>query len=308
MSMLICPACLPDENGLDSRIVSEQQADILEGSLVCRHCGREYAIQDGVAFLDPTVSPDAATSESKYETAPVLSSYLWSHYGDLLNDPDATPAYREWADQIHPHSGVALDAGSAVGRFAFEMRTKSERVVGIDNSVSFIRCARALMTHRTMIIGLKEEGVLEREVTISLPDSWDTRQVEFIVADAQALPFPAGTFSSLASLNLLDKVPMPIQHMKEMHRVAARHQTQMLISDPYSWSEEAAKEEDWLGGTDKGPFSGRGIENVKALLTRSTYGWFPPWRVEDHGHIWWKIRTHANHFELIRSCYVKAVR
>jgi 2-polyprenyl-3-methyl-5-hydroxy-6-metoxy-1,4-benzoquinol methylase len=34
---------------------------------------------------------------------------------------------------------MALDIGSAVGRFAFEMSGKSEFVVGIDNSVSFIQ-------------------------------------------------------------------------------------------------------------------------------------------------------------------------
>ena len=34
----------------------------------------------------------------------------------------------------------------------------------------------------------------------------------------------------------------------------------------------------------------------------------PPWRVAGRGSAWWKIRTHVNHFELIRSCFVKAER
>ena len=34
----------------------------------------------------------------------------------------------------------------------------------------------------------------------------------------------------------------------------------------------------------------------------------PAWQVDESGHVWWKIRTHANHYELIRSCFVRASR
>ncbi len=318
LNMLICPACLPDEAALDSRAIDEQGEDILEGSLSCPQCGNIYPIRDGIAFLDPGPLQTGAKSDlpavltaqagSKYETAPVLSSYLWSHYGDILGDPEATPAYREWADLMRPHSGMAVDAGSAVGRFTFEMSLKSDFVVGVDNSLSFVRSARKLMMDRRMKIDLKEEGYLVKESVLSLPEAWDSRKVEFIVGDAQALPFPTGLFSSLASLNLIDKVPVPVRHMKEMHRLAAEQNAQILFSDPFSWSAEVADEKEWLGGVPTGPYAGRGMENIMALLTDKKNGWSPPWKIENHGHIWWKIRTHANHFELIRSCFVKAVR
>ncbi len=308
LSMLICPACLPDERVLQGRIAEEQAEDIVEGSLSCPQCGKVYSIRDGIAFLDPASLVKEAASDSKYESAPVLSSYLWSHFGDILGDPEATPAYREWADLMKPRAGMAIDAGSAVGRFSFEMSQKSDFVVGVDNSTSFIRCARKLMMDRRMKIELKEEGCLMKEKILYLPETWDSRKVEFIVGDAQALPFPSGAFSSLASLNLVDKVPIPVRHLKEMHRLAAKQNAQFLFSDPFSWSEDAADQENWLGGTHRGPYSGRGLENVMALLKSESDGWSPPWRIENHGHIWWKIRTHANHFELIRSCFVKAVR
>ncbi|MCF8144763.1 MAG: methyltransferase domain-containing protein [Deltaproteobacteria bacterium] len=308
LNLLICPACLPAEIVLGSRIIKEEGEDILEGSLSCPQCGNVYPVREGIAFLDPVSPARAAKHDSKYETAPVLSSYLWSHYGDILKDPEATPAYREWADLMAPHAGMAVDAGSAVGRFTFEMSLKSDFAVGVDNSLSFIRSARRLMMDRSMKIDLKEEGHFTREVVLSLPEAWDSRKVEFIVGDAQCLPFPSGTFSSLASLNLVDKVPVPLRHMKELHRLAAEQDAQLLLSDPFSWSEDAAPQENWLGGTEKGPFTGRGMENIMALLANEKNGWSPLWRVERHGHIWWKIRTHANHFELIRSCFVKAVR
>jgi uncharacterized protein YbaR (Trm112 family)/SAM-dependent methyltransferase len=308
LNMLICPACLPEETVLHGRIVKEEKEDILEGTLSCPHCGRAYPIEDGIAFLDPAPVQRGATSDSKYETEPVLSSYLWSHYGDILADPEATFAYREWADLMAPLSGMAVDAGSAVGRFTFEMSLKSDFVVGVDNSLSFVRCARKLMKTRRMKMVLKQEGSLMREETLLLPEAWDDRKVEFMVGDAQALPFPSGAFSSLASLNLVDKVPVPTSHLREIYRVAAKCDAQFLFSDPFSWSEDVADKKEWLGGTDRGLFSGRGMENIMALLENETDGWSPAWRIETNGHVWWKIRTHANHFELIRSCFVKAVR
>lgn len=39
-----------------------------------------------------------------------------------------------------------------------------------------------------------------------------------------------------------------------------------------------------------------------SFLDRQTLERFP------FGEVWWRIRTHANHFELIRSCYIQAHR
>jgi SAM-dependent methyltransferase len=204
--------------------------------------------------------------------------------------------------------GFALDAGCAVGRFAFEMAKKSDFVVGIDNSRAFVHKARELMKSRQLRFSVPDEGALVENFVLELPEAWDTDRVEFILGDAEALPFRSGIFSSLASLNLIDKVPTPIQHLDEMNRVARKNGAHLLISDPFSWSADVAREEDWLGGTTKGAFSGKGFDNVRSLLTGVQGDLLPSWVVEDEGHIWWKIRNHRNHFELIRSCYIKAGR
>ncbi|MBW1765511.1 MAG: methyltransferase domain-containing protein [Deltaproteobacteria bacterium] len=308
LDMLICPACLPDETRLISDVIQEDGEDIVTGSLTCHQCKRIYPIRNGIAFLDPLSIQEKEKADSRYETAPVLSSYLWSHYGDILNGSNASAAYKEWADLMRQCSGVTIDAGSAVGRFTFEMSRKSDFTIGVDNSVSFIQAARELMINRRMEITLKQEGLLTRKETISLPETWNSEKVEFIVGDAQALPFRTKTFSSLASLNLVDKVPLPLKHLKEMCRVAKERDAQFLFSDPFSWSTDVADEKDWLGGTDSGPYSGRGIDNIIALLKGGENGFAPECKIVKHGHVWWKIRTHSNHFELIRSCFVKADR
>jgi uncharacterized protein YbaR (Trm112 family) len=307
LDMLVCPSCLPEEHGLRDDVLRAFQEDILEGSLHCKKCGAEYRIKEGIAFLDPNHSEEAVAS-NRYETSPVLSSYLWSHFADLLNDEEATDAYVRWANLMRPCAGACLDTGSAVGRFSFEMANKCDFVVGIDNSVAFVRAARELVVQRRANLSLPLEGALTLEETLTLPPDWRTDNVEFVVADALALPFRSGIFSSVSSLNVVDKVPKPIIHMAEVNRSARKKDAQFLFSDPFSWSTAAAPEENWLGGTSAGSFAGRGKDNIIALLEGRKGDMAPPWIIEDHGHVWWKIRTHTNHFELIRSCFVKAAR
>lgn len=304
VGQLICPVCLPSEYVLHVHDEHELDGDIIAGSLVCNGCKTMFPIDDGIAYLDPGQSQGEAVN--KYELTEVVSSYLWSHYADLLGDEFASDAYSKWATQVTPHSGLALDLGGAVGRFTFEMSNKCDFAIGIDNSVAFIRTARRLMAERQLSFRLKEEGFLGRDVTITLPDQWRSDNVEFIVADAQRLPFSAQTIGSITSLNLVDKVPQPLQHIEEMNRVATLKKAQFLLSDPFSWSSEASAQEEWLGGTENGAFAGKGLDNIHGLLENGAMQ--PRWQVDESDHVWWKIRTHSNHYELIKSCFIKASR
>lgn len=307
LDILICPACLPEERKLEETIAEKDRQDIKTGELACGGCGAVYPIRDGIAFLDPDRRP-GSTAVNRYETPAVLSSYLWSHYGDLLDDAQASDAYVRWVGMMAAHPGFCLDAGSAVGRFSFEMARKCDFVVGIDNSSVFIHASRQLMMKRGATFALAVEGELKRPAEIVFPDDWRTDNIEFIVANVLALPFRSGIFSSVSSLNIVDKVPAPLTHLQEINRAATPERSQFLFSDPFSWSPEAASPQFWLGGMENGAFPGRAKDNVMALLKGKTGVLSPPWHVEDHGHVWWKIRTHDNHFELIRSCFIKAAR
>jgi len=307
LELVICPHCLPSEYSLVADILWESDDDIETGSLTCPHCAARFPIADGVAFLDPFAA-EAQKAVNKYETEEVVSSYLWSHYGELLGDEQASQAYSTWAGLIKPQGGIALDAGAAVGRFTFETTTRCDFVVGIDTSHAFIRAARRLMLERFLVVPLKEEGLLNREVTLRLPEAWRSDKVEFVVANALALPFREKTFALFASLNLVDKVPSPFRHLQEMNRVTRDRSAQFLLSDPFSWSTDCAPVEEWLGGTAEGRYAGRGLINIATLLSDSRGGLAPAWQVNEPGAVWWKIRTHNNHYELIRSCYVHARR
>ena len=306
--LLICPACLPEERVLTCDVMERDGEDVISGALRCGECGAGYGIEDGIAVLTDNRIPDKSRVYQRYEKPALASSYLWSHYADLLNEADASFAYREWEKLIDPGPGIALDAGCSVGRFTFEMSRKSDLAIGVDRSVTFIKAARRLMADRQIHFDLPEEGLLNEPRMIMLPETWNNGGVEFIVGDALRLPFPSRLFNTAASLNLLDKVPFPLRHLKEMNRVAKEDGAQFLFSDPFSWSSDIAEEKDWLGGTSKGPYAGSGIDNVLSLLQGKDSEISPCWTVEKEGDIWWKIRNHRNHFELIRSCFIKAIR
>ncbi|MBN1636525.1 MAG: methyltransferase domain-containing protein [Deltaproteobacteria bacterium] len=308
LPMLICPLCLPDEIQLVEKITCIDGNDIINGELRCPRCGRIYPIEDGIADLDPNSSHIRTKTEKKYETPPVVSSYIWSHFADIMGEESASDAYLNWAGLINPHSGIALDTGCAVGRFTFEMSRFCDFVIGIDNSHAFIKTARELMIKRNMNVLLKQEGFIHREAWLTLPETWDNEKTEFILGDAQMLPFKNSTVSSFYSLNLVDKLSRPISHLKEMNRITRKKDAQFLLSDPFSWSTEVSAIDDWLGGKNDGPFAGRGIDNIMHFLSDHLFCNSSPWAIESQGHVWWKIRTHENHFEQIRSCYIKAVR
>ena len=308
LDILICPSCLPREKDISLHAREKDGDEVLSGALVCGLCGAQYPIRDGIAELLPRSGPGSARSPSRYESPALVSAYLWSHYADLLGDENASTAYRRWAELIKPLPGLAVDAGCATGRFTFEMGMKSDMAVGVDYSRAFIKVARKLMRDGQTPITLIQEGLLTEQVALHLPESWNRPRVEFIVGDIQSLPFRSDHFSSLASLNLVDKVPSPLAHLREMNRIARRDGGQFLFSDPFSWSREVAREEDWLGGTSSGPYAGKGIDNVVSLLGGERDVLSPAWDIESRGHVWWKIRNHRNHFELIRSCFILARR
>ncbi len=306
--MLACPACLPLEVALELERAGMSGDEVLEGVLYCRRCGNGYPIRNGVAVIVPGGGDPRERPAARYEDPSVLSAYLWSHYAELFEDPEATPAYAQWSAQLPRAGGFGLDVGCAVGRFTFEMALGCDFAIGLDRSESFISIAREIARARKLTFELKEEGRICSKKTFALPPAWKPEKVEFIVGDAQALPFRSHFFTSVASLNLLDKVPRPLAHVMEANRVARATGAQILISDPFSWSEEVCAADNWLGGTFEGKFSGPALENISRLLSGNGGEISPPWKVSPPGAVWWKIRNHRNHYEVIRSLYLRAQR
>lgn len=308
LSRLICPACLPKEYPLDLSDDREAEGDIITGNLSCRKCRRNFPIRDGIAILLPDPSSGPAGGQWRYEEAGMADRYLWSHYADLLGKPVAGEANVGWANLLAEQSMWAIDAGCSVGRITFEMAARSSWAVGCDLSLSFIRAARRLARDRHLTFSLPLEGKLSEPFQIKLPETWRTDNLEFVVADALRLPFARDTFQQAASLNLLDRVSYPLAHLFEMNRVACVQGASFLFASPFSWAVSTSPEEMWLGGTETGPYKGRGIDNVRSLLEGKGKILTPPWQISRSGAVEWRMRSHCNHYELIKSEFLIAVR
>jgi len=305
---LICPVCLPKEYPLRLSITKELDDEIETGLLTCPSCKQGFPVQDGIANL--VSNPDSATSggQWRYEEQEMTARYLWSQYGDLLGEQTAEAKENDWAGLLMQNGAAAFEAGCAVGRLTFEMANRFGFSVGCDLSSSFIKTARRLARNRRLSFSLPLEGKLTESFNLQLPASWQTGNAEFIVADALRLPFAATSFDQVVSLNLLDRVSYPLAHLYEMNRVAGNQNSSFLFADPFSWSTSAAPEERWLGGTSTGPYPGRGLDNVRALLEGKSKVLMPAWKITRSGSRAWRMRTHRNHYEVINSDYLMATR
>lgn len=305
---LICPACLPDEISLEVTAKRMEKDDIITGEFFCKKCKRRFPVKEGVATLLPDPESYSTGGQLRYDDNEMANRYLWSHYADLMGHSEASHANAAWAVCLSDKSSLALDAGCAVGRLTFEMAARSEWAVGCDLSLNFIRAARRLAQERNGTFSLPCEGNLREIFHFELPANRRSDNVEFIVANVLALPFARNTFQQTSSLNLLDRVNYPLAHLYEMNRVARSVGASFLFADPFSWTTAAAPEEKWLGGTTSGKYAGRGIDNVRLLLTGKDSILTPEWKITREGSVTWTMRSHANHRELINSVFLLAER
>jgi SAM-dependent methyltransferase len=306
---LICPQCLDSEIVLNPDIHTEMDDDIIEGRLVCPQCRQGYEIHEGIAVVVPEQTLPIVRDETGYNSFSMRSAYLWSHYSEFFNGPDATDAYGKWARAFDSQrSGWALDIGCSVGRLTFEMTRTHDRAVGLDTSISFVRAARGLAAKKRLAFDLIMEGQITEKRACDLDPAFGFDQAEFIVADAMALPFRSRRFVTVSSVNILEKVPDPLLHLAEANRVMDEKDARFLFSDPFSWDENVNDPALWLGGTKEGPFKGFGMDNICRLLQDPESVFSPGFTIQDMGQVLWKIRKTRNLWEHITSQFVVAER
>ena len=306
---LICPECLEAEIPLDLHIEKEIKSDVIEGHLSCPRCNRHYPIQNGVAVILPDKTLPMISDPTGYNSKNMLSSYLWSHFSDIFNDPEATEAYRVWSSFFRKTEGFALDIGCSVGRLSFELTQTHSHVIGIDTSLAFIKKARELMRNKRLEFDLIVEGHITEKRTCDFNNGWNFDRVDFIVADALALPFPGNTFKTVTSINILEKVTRPLRHLMDINRVLKNSTSMFIFSDPFSWNEAVSDPEHWLGGRVSGNGSGlRGMDNVIHYMWGKRDIFNPPMEITEKGSVTWKIRKTENLWEHINSQFVVGIR
>lgn len=305
---LICPECVETQTSLTAESQKENNEEILEGRLTCPNCQSTYEIHDGIAVVVPAKTLPITKDTAGYGSASMLSSYLWSHYSEFFNGPDATDAYKRWSQGFRPQNGWALDIGCSVGRLTFELTKTHDKAVGLDTSLSFIRAARKLAAQKRLEFDLILEGKITQKRSSNLDPAYGFDNAEFMVADAMALPFRSNRFATAASVNILEKVPNPIRHFEEANRILDKTKAQFLFSDPFSWDETVSSPDLWLGGRNSGPFQGFGMDNIHRLLQDDTGMFAPGFNIQEKGEVLWKIRKTRNLWEHITSQFVLGQR
>ena len=186
-----------------------------------------------------------------------LSTYAHNHYGDM---DMLDPTYAGIAEGSVVHAlkegvsiaddavcGPAIDMGCSVGRTSFELaEISNDLVLGIDLNFSMLKLAAGILRTDEVVYPKRSVGmVYERR---SFPVSFaQKKQVDFWVCDATCLPFAADSFAFGVSMNLLDCVSVPYDHLKELTRIL-KPAARTIVTTPYDWNTHATPVESWIGG------------------------------------------------------------
>ena len=199
-----------------------------------------------------------------YETDLLLNQYLLFHYGTAddqlpynFGPNDALFYPSRCVTEFLPAIGRisrALDLGCAVGRSTFELARWADEVVGIDLSSRFISAAQAVQKAGQIEIKIHEEGERYTTVTRELDSQLDRSTCHFLVGDALRPPDKIGTFDLVLAANLIDRVPSPIDLLREIKRLV-RADGHVILASPYTWLEEFTPRENWLAESDTSTLS-----------------------------------------------------
>src|SRR5207248_3468926 len=94
--------------------------------------------------------------------------------------------------------------------------------------------------------------------------------VEFIVADAELLPFRNGQFDVICASSVIDRVPDADQFLTQVDRIA-HDGTVLLLTSPFDFSEKYTPKEKWLGQGAFETTEGVAEKALKELLRRHQY-------------------------------------
>jgi SAM-dependent methyltransferase len=168
-----------------------------------------------------------------------LSSYGSDHFGE-----DGGRA-RALFDAARPPSGaLAFDLGCGPGALTHALARDHDFVLGVDMHFGLLRLAAGVLRSGVATYPQRISGLRYKEMRHSVRLDHADR-VDFWCCDATALPFDDALVDTALSLNLVDCVASPTDHLSELGRVLTPggHAT---LSTPFDWAPQVTPAAAWL--------------------------------------------------------------
>ena len=218
-----------------------------------RYAFRRHFFQHaGFRYVESSAKVES--HDDRYESDALAAQYCDAHYGPgyfgVANFPVtlADICLELMQGRV---KGAALDLGCALGRGSFELaRGGFERVTGLDFSSRFFRLAARMQAEGYLRYALPEEGEIVSFHETGLKElglEGVRGQVQFFQADACNLPEKFSGYDLVLAANLIDRLYSPRRFLTTIHE-RMNPAGLLLLTSPYSWSEEFTKKEEWLGG------------------------------------------------------------
>jgi putative 4-mercaptohistidine N1-methyltranferase len=162
----------------------------------------------------------------------------------------------------------ALDLGCAVGRTTFELAKAFQYVEGVDLSRRFIGAAETLREGGWIEYCLCEQGELARSCRVSLASlqlEAAFNRVAFSQGDACRLASSYKDYDLVFAGNLIDRLYAPGKFLTAMRRVV-RQGGVLVISSPYTFTQEFTPRSHWIGGFEKNGIPVTALDGMKKVL------------------------------------------
>lgn len=243
-----------------------------EATRHARYAFRRHFFQHaGFRYVESSIP--VVIHDDQYERDALAAQYCNAHYGP---EQFGVPNFQQRCAEIclrlmqGRRMGRALDLGCAVGRASFELaRGGFQQVTGLDFSTRFFRLAARMQEEEGLRYTFPEEGeiVSFHEATLAEFGLEQTKQrVQFYQADACNLPEKFRGYDLVLAANLIDRLYSPRRFLSTIHQ-RINPGGLLVLTSPYSWSEEFTKKEEWLGGYREAGEPVWGIDGLKAALS-----------------------------------------
>lgn len=200
----------------------------------------------------------------------LYTAYIWAHFDSIRNDDLITEALlqhgvsgtdsfstthltdivRSFLPRDLPSGSIGIDIGCSVGGNTHSLADSVSTAIGCDYSFRAVRTARAIRdSDGEYEYDAHLEGYLRRtrSINVEIPDPETT---DFVVADAAALPFGPETATVVVSMNMVDVLADPLDHLEAGDRLLSPG-GRLIVCDPYDWARVSnADPANWFGGTD----------------------------------------------------------